>query len=121
LTRAISASRTVEEIFEVALDALADGVGVARASILLFDPDGVMRFKAWRGLSEAYRRRVEGHTPWAPDTQDAAPILVPDVRKDPTMAEYQDAFEQEGIRGLGFIPLVSPSSPRREQIEAAPR
>jgi hypothetical protein len=34
---------------------------VSRASILLFDPDGVMRFKASRGLSEAYRAAVEGH------------------------------------------------------------
>jgi hypothetical protein len=44
LTRALSGIRTVDEIYEVALDALADGLGVRRASILLFDADGVMRF-----------------------------------------------------------------------------
>jgi GAF domain-containing protein len=47
LTKAISNSRTVEEIYEVALDALEQGLQVSRASIQLFDPDGVMRFKAF--------------------------------------------------------------------------
>lgn len=32
-----------------------------------------------RGLSEDYRRAVEGHTPWTPSTPDPEPILVPDV------------------------------------------
>ena len=79
LTTAISKSRTVEEIYEAALDALRAGLGVERASILLFDADGVMRFKAYRGLSDAYRRAVEGHTPWQPDSQDPQPIWVSDV------------------------------------------
>ena len=37
LTDAISKCRTVEEIYEAALDALGAGLGVERASILLFD------------------------------------------------------------------------------------
>ena len=41
LTKAISKSRTVEDIYSAALDALSSGLGVDRASILLFDPDGV--------------------------------------------------------------------------------
>ena len=60
LTRAISSTRTVDEIYSAALDALAVGLGVERSSILLFDPDGVMRFKAHRGLSDGYRAAVEG-------------------------------------------------------------
>jgi len=80
LTNAISKSRTVDEIYEAALDALSSGLGVSRASILLFDPDGTMRFKAYRGLSEPYRRAVEGHTPWRPDSRDPQPIWVENVR-----------------------------------------
>ena len=107
LTAAISGARDVEEIYAAALDALASGLGVERASILLFDADGVMRFKAFRGLSEQYRRAVEGHTPWRPDTVNPAPIIVGDVREDPSLTSYGAVFEAEGIAAMAFIPLVS--------------
>src|SRR4051812_4027789 len=106
LTRAISKARTVEEIYSAALDALGSGVGVERSSILLFDPDGVMRFKAYRGLSDTYRRAVEGHTPWTPDTIDPEPIVVPDAAADPSLAPYQAIIAAERIAAMTFIPLV---------------
>ena len=107
LTAAISSARSVEEIYVAALDALASGLGVSRASILLFDADGVMRFQAYRGISDEYRRAVEGHTPWRPDSPDPEPIVVADVRQDPSLASYVPVFEAEGIAALAFIPLVS--------------
>lgn len=106
LTKAITRSRTVEEIYDAALNALHSGIGVERASILLFDPDGVMRFKAYRGLSDEYRRAVEGHTPWRPDTPDPQPIWVSDVTTDPSLASYRPIFAAENIAALGFIPLM---------------
>ena len=72
-----------------------------------FDPDGVMRFKASRGLSEAYRRAVEGHTPWRPDSRDPQPIWVADVAADASLASYNDTFAAENIAAMAFIPLVS--------------
>jgi PAS domain S-box-containing protein len=107
LTKAIGRSRTVEEIYAAALDALGTGLRVERASVLLFDDDGVMRFKAWRGLSDAYRQAVEGHTPWRPDSPDPQPIVVADVRADDSLAAYLPSFEAEGIRAMAFIPLVA--------------
>jgi PAS domain S-box-containing protein len=107
LTQAISRTRTVEEIYATALDALGEGLGVTRASILLFDPDGVMRFKAYRGLSEQYRAAVEGHTPWTPDTPDAEPIVVADVTDDASLAAFLPVIRAEGIGAMAFIPLVS--------------
>src|SRR5262245_41741473 len=107
LTRAIGKSRTVEEIYDAALDALSAGLGVDRASILLFDPDGVMRFKAYRGLSDTYRKAVEGHTPWRPDSPDPQPIWVADVAADPSLTDYAPVFAAESIRALAFIPLIS--------------
>lgn len=107
LTTAIGKSRKVDEIYEAALDALTVGTGVERSSILLFDADGVMRFEAWRGLSDAYRQAVDGHTPWRPDSPDPQPIAVPDVHRDAALAAFAPVFEREGIVGLTFIPLVS--------------
>jgi PAS domain S-box-containing protein len=107
LTRALSKSRTVDEIYTAALDALRAGLGVERASILLFDADGAMRFKAYRGLSDAYRRAVEGHTPWQPDSPDPQPIWVADVAADPSLAAYVPVFEAERIAAMASIPLIS--------------
>ena len=59
LIAAIGRAERIEEIYEEALNGLQDTAAADRAAILLLDGDGVMRFKAWRGLSEQYRRAVE--------------------------------------------------------------
>ena len=92
-------------VYEAALDAVVDGLEADRASLLLFDPDGTLRFKASRALSPEYMNRVEGHTPWAPDTPDPVPILVPDVRDDVDLRPYLDVILEEGIYSLAFVPL----------------
>jgi PAS domain S-box-containing protein len=107
LTQALASTRTVEQIYDAALDALRDGLGVHRASVLLFDSDGVMRFKAYRRLSDAYRAAVEGHTPWTADTIDPDPLVVADVTADPSLTPYLPTILAEGIAAMAFIPLVS--------------
>jgi PAS domain S-box-containing protein len=106
LIRSIGRTTVVEEMYEHALDALDDALEVSRASILLFDADGVMRFKASRGLSEDYRRAVEGHSPWIPTTPDPEPILVRDVETEPSLAAHLTVIRREGIAAMAFIPLV---------------
>lgn len=107
LTDTVNRAETLEQIFESALDGIATALGVSRASILLFDSDGVLRFKAWRGLSDAYRAAVEGHTPWDPVAKDPPPVLVEDVREDPRVRALLPVLEREGIGALGFFPLFS--------------
>jgi PAS domain S-box-containing protein len=107
LTKAISRARSLDDIYGAALDALGEGLGIDRASILLFDADGVMRFKAWRGLSPEYRQAVEGHTPWAPDSPEPDPVTVDDIRREPSLASFMPDLEREGIASLAFVPLVS--------------
>jgi PAS domain S-box-containing protein len=92
-------------MFEAALDALESGLSVEKSAILLFDADGVMRFKAWRRLSESYRRAVEGHTPWERGTRRAEPLVVADVTAEPSLAQLLPAILDERISGLAFIPL----------------
>jgi CheY-like chemotaxis protein len=104
----------VGEIYAAALDALAEGIGVSRASILLFDPDGVMRFKAYRGLSET-RRAVEGHTPWNPGTRDPQPIVVGDVAM-PGIDGYE--LLERVRRTRGRIPAVAVSAYARPEDRA---
>jgi PAS domain S-box-containing protein len=105
LIHAITQTESLDEIYQAALDALASGLGVQRASILLFDHDGSMRFKAWRGLSQAYRHAVEGHTPWSPQVKGAQPIAVPNVSEDASLTALMPVLQEEGIAALAFIPL----------------
>ena len=106
LTDSLSRATTLEEVYDGALDTLQSALGVTRASILLFDEKDFMGFVAWRGLSDGYRRAVNGHTPWRPDTPDAKPIGVTDVTADDSLASYADVFASEGIRSLAFFPLA---------------
>jgi PAS domain S-box-containing protein len=95
------------EIYEAALDAILNGLHCGRASILLFDDRGVMRFVASRGISESYRRAVEGHTPWKLGERDAAPICIPDIDQADEPEQLKNVVKREGIRALCFIPLMS--------------
>ncbi len=56
-------AQTSEQVLDASLDVIEVALGCERASILLFDNEGVMRFVAWRGLSDEYRAAAEGHTP----------------------------------------------------------
>jgi PAS domain S-box-containing protein len=102
----IGATR-VEEVYEAALDAIERALGAPRSSILVFDEEGVMRFRAWRGLSDAYRAAVDGHSPWQRDARAPEPIVVDDVERDPGVEAYLPVFRAEGIGALGFFPLVA--------------
>ena len=95
-----------QDVYEEALESLSRSLGVTRSSILLFDPDGVLRFKAWRGISPAYRAAVEGHSPWSRESTGAAPMLIPDVQARPELAQWSELFRNEGIGALAFIPLL---------------
>jgi PAS domain S-box-containing protein len=105
MTEAVGRAETEEQIYENALDGLEDAVSVARASVLVADPDGAMRFKAWRGLSDAYRAAVEGHAPWDADDPSPRPLQINDVENDDSVEWLLPVLRDEGIRALAFLPL----------------
>lgn len=105
LTDRLFRSQGLDDVFEAALDAIVSTLGCKRASILLFDAEGVMRFVANRGLSDHYRSTLEGHTPWKPGERAAQLIVVPDIRESNEPAWIRQTIASEGIVGLAFIPL----------------
>jgi signal transduction histidine kinase len=106
LSDAVTRTASLDDTYAAALDCVADTLSPDRASVLLFDDDGVLRFKAWRGLSDDYRRSTEGHSPWSVDTRDPQPVLVEDVGAEPSLTALRPVIESEGIRSLGFFPLI---------------
>ena len=107
--QAVVAADRVETVFDSALDAIQNALGAGRSAILTYDDEAVMRFRAWRHLSDDYRHAVEGHSPWSPDDPAPRPVLVPDALGDSSLAGYRSLFESEEIGALAFIPLVSGS------------
>ena len=103
---AVARTPTLDDLFGEALDALIDATAADRASLLLYDDGGVMRFRAWRGLSDAYRTATEGHSPWTQDAVDPEPVLVEEVADAGFEPELRDAVEREGIASVAFVPLV---------------
>jgi PAS domain S-box-containing protein len=96
-----------DEISEAALDAIIRALRCERASILLFDDVGIMRFAASRGLSETYRRAVEGHSPWTRDVKDPQPLCVENVETADFPESLKKTVRAEGIGALAFVPLVA--------------
>jgi PAS domain S-box-containing protein len=95
------------DVYEAALDSIIRALGCERASILLFDTSGVMKFVAWRNLSDDYRRAVEGHSPWSRGTTNPQPIAVHDIDAAELEPNLKSMIKAEGIGACAFIPLTS--------------
>lgn len=106
LANEVNRATNIRDVYEASLEVVQRALGVTRSSILLFDNDGVVRFKSWRGLSEEYREAVEGHSPWSRDTKDPTPVFIVDSETDASAAPFRERFRKEGIRAVGFFPLV---------------
>jgi PAS domain S-box-containing protein len=100
-------SQTPMDSFDAALDAICEGLRCDRASILLFDHAGTMRFAAWRDLSETYRKAVDGHSPWHAGQRNPDPIFIEDIEQIPDLAPLLPVAKSENIRALAFVPLVA--------------
>ncbi len=100
---------SIEDVYEAALDAIGEALDCQRASILLFDDAGVMRFVAWRKLSHGYRQAVEGHSPWTRETKNPHPICIEDINSADIKESLRATVKAEGIGALAFIPLTGRS------------
>jgi PAS domain S-box-containing protein len=106
LTDRLYRAETPNDVYEAALDAITRALGCTRASVVLLDDTGIMRFAAWRGLSDAYRRAVEGHSPWPRDVKDPQPVCIDDVHTTDFPESLKDTVKDEHIGALAFFPLV---------------
>ena len=106
LTAAVARADALEDVYREALRVVASALGVERASLLVADEAGVMRFRAWKGLSDEYRARTEGHSPWAVGDQNPMPVVVEDVSAGESLGELREVVLAEGIGALAFVPIV---------------
>ncbi len=103
---AVAGAPALDDVLGAALDAVVEATGTDRASVLLADDDGVLRFRAWRGLSDRYRAYTEGRSPWSPEDDDPDPVMVEDIAAAGYEPALERALRKEGIGALAFVPLV---------------
>jgi PAS domain S-box-containing protein len=105
LVAKVNSAPSMNEIFEASIEAIIQCQNADRASILLSDAGGVMRFKAWRGISEGYRQAVEGHSPWKKG-EEPQQVFINDIQEADLDEGLKKAIMREGIRALAFIPIA---------------
>jgi PAS domain S-box-containing protein len=107
ITNAVNNDNPIDEIYKLIFDSFDKIFGIKRASILMFDENDVMQFKAWCGISAKYRKAVTGHSPWTPKDKNPSPFCLPNVRNDKSLIKYGNLFKEENIVGMAFIPLIN--------------
>ncbi len=106
LVSTVNSAVALHEIYDAAISAVCRCQYAQRAAILLYDAEGVMRFRAWRDLSENYRHEVEGHSPWQRDDPSPQPVCIDDIRHAPIAEHLRAVVMAEGIRSLAFFPIT---------------
>lgn len=96
---------SLQTVYQTALRGVQEALDIERASLLVFDAAGTMRFVAWSGLSDTYRAAVDGHSPWQSTDTATTSILISDIDADAAVAELRPIFRREDIRALAFVPL----------------
>jgi len=84
-------------VYDAAIDAILVALRCSRASIQRFDQRGVMRFVAWRGLSDTYRQVVEDQSPWPREERNPEPVCVEDAAGARFPKKIKKMVAQEGI------------------------
>ncbi len=103
---AVNRADALGDLYEKAIDATIESLRADRAAILLLESDGIMHFKAWRGLSPDYLLAVEGLSPWHKDDPTPRQIVLPNItgtELDPP--HFKTLVLHEGIQAVAAIPL----------------
>ena len=106
LTDRLYRARSLTEAYEIGIEGIIKLLKCKRAAILQFDLENVMRFVAWRNLSDDYRKAANGHSPWTRGSVDPEPIFISDFGETEEAPELKNSIRREGIRALAFVPLT---------------
>ncbi|RMF07709.1 MAG: PAS domain S-box protein, partial [Candidatus Neomarinimicrobiota bacterium] len=102
--------KSSETLFQMTVEGLVEVTKADRAALLTPDENHEVQFRAWKGLSEAYRKKVRGHFPWKWSNVQAQPIFIDDVSRSDLTVAIKSALKQEGVQSCGFFPLIGDQS-----------
>jgi PAS domain S-box-containing protein len=105
LSGALARAHTSAEVCQAAVEYVHDQLVLERCAVRTFDDQGVLRFRAWRGISDQFRQSVESFADWTPDVRDPEPVIVLDVATEPLLGDRRIPVLAEGIRRMALLPL----------------
>lgn len=106
VTKAITSSLDLDEVFELITRKMPEILHVDAATIRLLDESGKnLILKSAHGLSQAYLNRgpVDSKEPILRALK-GEPILIQDAPEDPRI-QYREATRQEGIKSIIVVPI----------------
>jgi PAS domain S-box-containing protein len=106
LAGTIHSAETLTQHYDMALETIQSLLRADRAAIFVLDGQGIMRFKAGRGLSDDYCRLIETHSPWKKDLSDVRSILVSNIDESNMEPQLQTVNRGEGIHAFACIPIT---------------
>lgn len=106
VTKAITASLDLDEVFQLITRKIPEIIGVDAATIRLLDSAGQkLELRAAHGLSEAYLNRgtIDTEEPIFKALK-GEPFVIDDAGQDPRI-KYPEATRQEGIQTILVVPI----------------
>jgi PAS domain S-box-containing protein len=101
----LSNAVTLEQIYTTAMDYIPRLFKADRVAIMLSDDDGIMRLKAWRGLSDSFLKKIDGNFPPECVASELQPTFAEDIEHDEQSAGMRDSLRAEGIKSISCMPL----------------
>jgi PAS domain S-box-containing protein len=116
VSSAISSSLDLEHVLQTITESIIQVVGCDKSAIFELSEDGrELDLRMARGLSLSYMQNAR-HLPVRGDSRTTVittgqPLIVPDVRAEPWLAELADLAEEEGYRAVIDLPLIGGEGP----------
>jgi len=105
LASSVAHSENLEDVYAATLDAAESVFTTKRGAILIADDDKVVRFTAWRGVSERHREIVEADERCR-QTETIQQVLIDNI-ENADIGPMKNVILGEGVRAVGLVPLVA--------------
>jgi len=105
MTDRLARAAALDEVFDEALRGLERALGAPRAAVCLYDADGRLRFRTWRGLPPGSDPAAGPSLPPPRAAPDDGPDIVADVAEATHLGPDREAILRAGIRSFATVPL----------------
>jgi signal transduction histidine kinase/CheY-like chemotaxis protein len=105
LVLALNDAQSIEEIYTIALDGIKQTLKTSSAAVLVPDAQGIPRYQASVGISDAYKQSVEEYLEQSRQHVNEQIVIIPNVEEELGDESLDLLREIEGIKATASFPL----------------